>query len=98
MAECVCRAVGCTTSRKRSQFMCLPHWRALPKLLRDQINATWRAWQSRTVGQGERLMLDYTEACDEARRWMAERDGQLAAFTPELPRLTALYKLRSERL
>lgn len=87
MSPLTCQAVGCTAERKRWQFMCTAHWKRLPKPLRDQVNATWRAFQNRERGQeAAALILDYREATDEARRWTAEGEGKLAEFAPEADR------------
>jgi len=94
--EPLCHAVCCTVRRKRGQFMCLNHWRRLPHALRDQINATWRAWQARE-NDGSALWLAYVEACDEARRWTAEGEGHIAQFEADAPRIRALHALREAR-
>lgn len=89
MPPLTCQAVGCTAPRKRWQFMCTAHWKALPRPLAQQVNATWRAFQNRAHGDHQPL-LDYREATDEARRWTAEGEGLLADFQPEAPRLRRL--------
>ena len=95
MPATLCHAVGCNVSRKHGQFMCLTHWRKLPHALREQVNATWRAWQARTANRNSSaLWLAYVEACDEARRWTAEGDGQLAGFEPDAPRIRLLHAMR----
>lgn len=94
MTALVCQAVGCRASRRRSQFMCSAHWKALPKPLRDQVNGTWRAFQNRRHGDHSAI-VDYREATDEARRWTAEGEGQLAGFEPDAPRLKRLLEDRS---
>lgn len=96
MAATLCHAVGCNVSRKRGQFMCLTHWRRLPHALRDQVNATWAAWQARE-NDGSALWLAYVEACDEARRWTADGEGQLAGFEPDAPRIRLLHAMREAR-
>lgn len=89
MPKLSCQAVGCPCARQRWQFMCTAHWKALPGPLRAQVNATWRAFQTRKAGEGPELILAWTEACDEARRLTADREGKLADYVPELPRLQA---------
>ena len=100
MPAILCHAVCCTAARKRSQFMCLDHWRRLPHALREQINTTWRAWQARE-NDGSALWLAYVEACDEARdeatRWTAEGEGRLAQFEPDAPRIRMLHAMREAR-
>lgn len=90
MAKLICQAVGCTVERKRWQFMCTAHWKALPGPMRTQVNATWRGFQNRAHGDHQPI-IDYREATDEARRWTAEGEGRLADFAPEATRLKALY-------
>ena len=92
MADTLCNAVGCTSARHRSQFMCLPHWTRLPAPLRQQINATWRAYQGAGMGERGAALLDYHQACDEAKRWTAEGEGRLGDFTPEAPRFQRLLE------
>lgn len=92
----MCNAVGCAAHRARSQFMCRPHWAALPQPLKSRINQTWRAFRARDPGSHAEI-LDYTEACDEAKRWTAEGEGRGHLFVPELPRLERLYEARTAR-
>ncbi|MDR3510680.1 MAG: hypothetical protein P4L73_03540 [Caulobacteraceae bacterium] len=92
MTIIVCQAIGCTAPRKSSQFMCLPHWKALPLILRQQINRTWGAWRA-AEGDARRLRwVDYIEARDEARRWTADGEGRLGQFEPDAPRIRRSYE------
>jgi len=89
----ICNAVGCQREMPgRGSLMCRTHWYAVPSLLRRQINATWTAYQRR---EGE--YFDYIEARDEALRFVAEGDGRLAEFKPDLPRLKALREIREAK-
>lgn len=89
----ICNAVGCGREMPgRGSLMRRAHWFAVPAILRRQVNATWTAFQKR---QGE--YLDYIEARDEALRFVAEGEGRLDAFKPDLPRIKAMQALREER-
>ncbi|MBX3660710.1 MAG: hypothetical protein KF740_19925 [Ramlibacter sp.] len=37
-----CDAIGCTTPTASGRFMCLKHWRMVPKPLQDTINDRYR--------------------------------------------------------
>ncbi len=39
----LCRVPGCRVKVGADRLMCRPHWRQVPKPLRDQIWATWRS-------------------------------------------------------
>lgn len=43
-----CMAVGCQATVQGNWLMCLPHWRQVPKRLRDEV---WQAW--RDVGRSD---------------------------------------------
>lgn len=90
----LCNAVGCDARRSRGQFMCRPHWFKVPPILRQRVNQTWGAWHNR-AGDGPALWLDYIEATDDARKAVAEAEGRLAAFTPDLPRIKRLHEARA---
>jgi hypothetical protein len=70
-------------------FMCYPHWRRLPKPIRDEVFRAWRA----------REPLAHAEVCDEAIRLTAEREGQAPPPTAEqrAPRMRKLMELRNGR-
>ena len=96
MPPITCQAVGCCNARSPSQFMCKRHWFALPRALRTQVNATWRAWKAAEGEDRSLRWIDYNEARDEATRWTAEGEGKLADFEPYAPRLRKLQALRAE--
>ena len=58
-----CRIEACTEQIPRSQLMCGPHWSEVPKPLRDEVNAAWRAYNRKGASLGPLL-----EAQDEAQR------------------------------
>lgn len=37
-----CPAEGCTKEAKPGQLMCWPHWKGLPRVIQNAVNATWR--------------------------------------------------------
>ncbi len=94
MPAIICQAVGCGAGRKSSQFMCTPHWKALPLPLRTQVNATFRAWRKAALPERSQAWLDYNEARDEARRWTAEGEGRIGQFTPDAPHMRAAMERR----
>lgn len=63
-----CPAVDCETNAKPGMFMCYPHWRRLPKPIRDEV---FRAWRGREL-------LAHAIVCDEAIRLTADREGKPA--------------------
>ncbi len=40
-----CHATGCTTPIRPELLMCLPHWKKVPYLLKQQVWATYRPGQ-----------------------------------------------------
>lgn len=96
-----CQAVCCQTAIAKARFMCQPHWYALPKPLRDQVNATWRVRQ-RAAAKGVRAsaahIIAHVEVCDEARRLTAEREGMMQWFAPDADRIKRLYAIAAEAL
>jgi hypothetical protein len=90
-----CKAVGCTARRGGSGFLCRDHWYGLPIPLRRDINAKWRAYRAHDGDDARPLFIDYVAACDEAIRLTADREGALADFTPDAPRLRAISEARS---
>lgn len=66
-----CPVDGCTTTRGPGHFMCRPHWRGLPKPLRDEI---WRAYRYESV-----LSEAYGNATDAALEFWREGDHRRPA-------------------
>ena len=95
MPAIICQAVGCCNPRQSSQFMCKPHWFALPRPLRTAINTGWRDYNKADSERRSQAWLDYIVARDEARRWTAEGEGKLAQFEPDAPRVRALHERRA---
>lgn len=86
-----CQAVGCAAQLKRGQFLCRPHWFGLPQPLRQEINRTWGLRRKATGDGRNQAIIDHVEACDEARRYTADKEGRLAAFIPDAVRIKRLY-------
>lgn len=40
-----CAVAGCAAKAKAGQLMCLPHWKALPRHLQKDVNATWKRYR-----------------------------------------------------
>ncbi|HEV8163963.1 MAG TPA: hypothetical protein VGR74_05870, partial [Actinomycetota bacterium] len=78
MPLATCQAVGCINPIKRGQFLCTAHWHGLPLPLRRQVNDTWS--RRRRAMSDKRAIIDHVEACDEARRFIAEGEGRLEAY------------------
>lgn len=57
-----CHAYGCTTPVPPKMFMCLPHWRQVPKALQREI---WRHYQP---GQENRKVAPTEEYLDATKR------------------------------
>jgi hypothetical protein len=64
-----CPVGGCRTQVRADRLMCVPHWRQVPKPLRDAVWATWRSG----AGAGSEA---HQAACDAAvaalDRWRTE--------------------------
>ena len=74
MSAAICPAPGCCSPVAAGKFLCRPHWFALPKRLREQINRTWRAYKAARSEQAARrseALLDYRSARDEAIAYLA---------------------------
>jgi hypothetical protein len=66
-----CHATGCEVSTQPEIFMCLKHWRALPKPMRDRIWATYRPGQC----DDWNITKDYADAARESIRFLAAKEG-----------------------
>ncbi|EKE78454.1 hypothetical protein [Oceanibaculum indicum] len=42
----LCPVPGCEGIQKPGKLMCLPHWRRVPKPLKDAVWETWRAYEA----------------------------------------------------
>lgn len=91
MASFPCQAVGCAGQLKRGQFLCRPHWFGLPQPLRQQVNATWAVRRKATGAGRNQAIIDHVEACDEGRRYTADKEGRLADYLPDAARIKRLY-------
>lgn len=67
----VCHAAGCNVPVPRKMFMCLRHWRLVPKALKD---AVWAAYEP---GQEERMdpTPEYMVAARAAIGAVANKEG-----------------------
>lgn len=52
-----CEAEGCREPVAKGMFMCIRHWRMVPKPLRDEVWAAYKAWRKgrRTVSLHDHL-------------------------------------------
>ena len=91
-----CQAVGCGVGIGPGRFMCRPHWFGVPAPLRQQINACWRAFGRASGSARSERLLDHAEACDEAIRLTAEKEGKPAPSRADqrAPRLRLLRDMR----
>lgn len=76
-----CHAVGCETAVPPKMFMCLRHWRMVPAMLKRAVWGAYRPGQE----NDKRPSSIYMEVTDEARRAVAEKDGNLAQYEAERP-------------
>jgi hypothetical protein len=67
-----CHAEGCTAPVEPRMFMCLPHWRMVPKPLQQRI------WANYVPGQETKKnpTRGYLAVANEAIRLVAEREGR----------------------
>lgn len=59
-----CKVASCTRPAKDGQLMCWPHWRGLPRALKDAIFATFR----------QRQWKEYEANVQEAVRLIDEKE------------------------
>lgn len=69
----LCSAPGCDVAIPRGRLMCRDHWYALPRPLRLEITASWKA----------RRLRDWSANCLEARRFL--RDNPTGKHEPASP-------------
>jgi hypothetical protein len=63
-----CHWPGCTRQVAPALWGCLPHWRKLPKYLRDKIWITYRPGQEETLTPSKA----YIEVAREVQAWIKE--------------------------
>ena len=68
----LCHAIGCKTPVPPRMLMCRPHWRMVPKALRDAVLATYRPGQERTKDPSPEYLTYEMEAINA----VAEREAQ----------------------
>jgi hypothetical protein len=61
-----CRIASCSRPAKDGQLMCWPHWRGLPRRLKDAIFETYRNGPHK----------DYAANVEEAVRLIDEKEGR----------------------
>lgn len=66
-----CHAMGCTTPVPRKMFMCLKHWRMVPKALQHLIWETYTPGQERDM---EKVSDEYLAAAVAARAYVAKEE------------------------
>lgn len=67
-----CHAINCKVPTKPEMFMCLDHWKKVPKYLRDAIKATYRPGQCKDKNPSRA----WVENTMEARRIIKEMEKQ----------------------
>lgn len=72
-----CHASGCEVETQPKLFMCLRHWRRLPRSMRDEI------WFAYRPGQeiDKRPSAEYLVAARAAIEWMAKADARREKVT-----------------
>lgn len=73
MAEHTCHAIGCETPTRPRMFMCLKHWRMVPRAMQNNIWAQYVPGQERRKDPTEA----YLQATREAINYVAKREGIL---------------------
>ena len=74
-----CHAVGCETRVPPKMFMCLAHWRRVPRELQRAVWANYRPGQE----DDKRPTAEYMRVTDQARRAVAEKEGNLPQWEAE---------------
>jgi hypothetical protein len=74
-----CHALRCETSVPPKMFMCLKHWRMVPRLLQSEVWATYVPGQEVRKDPTD----EYLEVTKRARRAVAEREGLTLTDTEE---------------
>lgn len=59
-----CEADGCSAPCAREHFMCLPHWRMVPKAMRDEIWASYRIYVAR--GRAGKRTIEHVKRLRQA--------------------------------
>lgn len=76
MSAHTCHARGCPVEVPRKMFMCLKHWRLLPKPMQA---AVWREYNPGQENGLAEVTQAYCEVTDEAIRFIAELEAKKAA-------------------
>ena len=66
-----CHAIRCTTEVPPKMFMCLKHWRMVPKSMQDEVWANYRRGQEVRKDPTE----NYLDVTKRVRLYVAEREG-----------------------
>lgn len=66
-----CHADGCSTPVPPKMFMCLRHWRMVPRALQAAVWAAYRPGQEITKDPSR----EYLEVTRQARRAVAEKEA-----------------------
>ena len=63
----VCEVPLCGASIPAGKLMCLPHWKEVPRPIRQRINQAWRTVRGRgTRAYRQAALADYRQAVAEA--------------------------------
>jgi len=87
MSEHTCHARNCTRAVPPKMFMCLKHWRMVPKPLQQAIWATYRPGQEQDKNPSEAYLHVARQAIDAVASWEA-RDNACEARRAYLMRET----------
>lgn len=84
----LCCAHNCRETVVCGQLMCKPHWLSLPKPIRDEVWASWRAYQPRAVANLDgmeiaRRGMRYMAAVRAAREYLLDADPLTDAMRDE---------------
>ena len=71
MNDHTCHAIRCTKTTPPRMFMCLSHWRMVPRAMQDAVWANYK--------RGQEIRKDptdeYLDVTKKARLYVAEREG-----------------------
>lgn len=65
--EHLCHAHGCTRAVPPRMFMCYRHWRMVPKMMKDEIWATYLPGQERRKDPSPEYLAAARTAIDKVR-------------------------------
>lgn len=66
-----CHAIGCTNVVPRKMFMCLKHWRMVPRNLQGLV---WKHYQPGQENGEAKVTKEYLWITDEAERVVRQKE------------------------